>query len=81
MAIKNNVRISPARLPNPVYIRPKNDGAERPHQVARAEGSQRQHQRCVSVAGRENFARDVRRVVRVHHEVVHLQKIVHWRRE
>ena len=59
----------------PVHIRAENDGAERPHQIARAERTQRHHHRCVGVARRKNFVRDVRRVVRVHHEVVHLQKI------
>ena len=59
----------------PVHICAENDGAERSHQIACAKRSQRHHQRRVGVAGGKNFARDVRCVVRVHHEVVHLQKV------
>ena len=74
-AIRASVIRRPWRRPPVVDVSAEHDRAQRPHQKARAEGGQRQHQRKEFAAAREERFRDVRGVIAEHHEVVHLEEI------
>ncbi|CAE6700960.1 hypothetical protein R75483_00875 [Paraburkholderia domus] len=58
-----------------VDVGTQHDGAKRPHQKARAEYRQRQHQRGEFVAAREIGLGNRGCVIAVDHEVVHLKKV------
>jgi hypothetical protein len=58
-----------------VDVSTQHDCAKRPHQEARAEYRQRQHQRGEFVAAREIGLGNRGRVIAVDHEVVHLKKV------
>ena len=53
----------------------QDDGADGSHEVAGAEGHERQHERRKLARGRKERLPDVRGVVPVHDEVVHLQEV------
>ena len=58
-----------------VDVGAEHERADRTHQKARAEHRKREHQRSKFVAGREERGCNCRRVIPVHGEVVHLEKI------
>ncbi|MNY08081.1 hypothetical protein D3C86_1409140 [compost metagenome] len=58
-----------------VDVGAENDGAERTHQEAGAEGGQREHQRGEFVAAREERTGDGGGVEAVHHEIVHFEEV------
>ncbi|MNT02152.1 hypothetical protein D3C72_1366400 [compost metagenome] len=58
-----------------VDIRAQHDRAQRPHQEARAEGGERQHQRGKLIAAREERSGDGGGVEAVHHEVIHFEEV------
>ena len=59
----------------PIDVRPEDDGADGAHEKADSERHQRQHERREVAAGGKVRLRDVRRVIAVHDEVVHLEKV------